>query len=280
MSDENLNVLTDLIRDGLLAIDQELSCPEKGVVAKIAPQGIAIDGRVFNDPTLAMRHARGVASASDNGWTFWKVPDQGRGFVKPLEHVRIEWLARHDNSGLRTSQTHPLRIDTLTVGAFPGKIGLTFLPGKKGDAFYGAPWDRNLEVDLARINQWGADAVVSLLEYHEFDLLGVPQFPEVMMRQPFRWFHLEVRDSDIPDQRFENEWPQVRPALVDILRRGGGVVVHCRGGLGRTGLVVARLLVELGVGPEEAIAQVRAVRKGAIETWEQEEYVRMLAPAS
>lgn len=276
---ENSNVLPDLIREGLLILDQELFCPEKGVVATIAPKGIAIAGQVFDDPTQAMRHVRGVASDSDSGWTFWKVPDEGRGFVKPLEHVRIEWLARHDKSGVRTSHSHPLRIDTIALGALPGKIGLTFLPGKKGDALYGAPWDRDLKMDLAQIIEWGAHAVVSLLEPHEFGRLGVPQFPEVMTRQPFRWFHLEVRDSDVPDQRFEDKWPQVRPALVDILRRGGGVVVHCRGGLGRTGLVVACLLVELGMRSEEAIAQVRAVRPGAIETWEQEEYVRALGPA-
>lgn len=279
MTDKDIGVLTDLVRDGFLAPGQELSCPEKGICARIDPQGIAIDGQIFADPTQAMRYVRGLASSSDSGWTYWKLPDQRRGFAKPLEHVRIEWLARHDKSGVRTSQSHPLRIDTIALRALPGKIGLTFLPGKKGDALYGAPWDRDLEMDLAQIIEWGADAVVSLLEPHEFGCLGVPQFSEVMTRQPFRWFHLEVRDSDVPDQRFEGKWPQVRPALVDILRRGGGVVVHCRGGLGRTGLAVACLLVELGMGPEEAIAQVRAVRPGAIETWEQEEYVRALGPA-
>lgn len=126
------------------------------------------------------------------------------------------------------------------------------------------------------IRAWGADAVVTLLEEHEFALLGVPEFPEVMCKQSFQWFCLHIRDSDIPDERFEIAWPRVLKELENILKAGGGVVMHCRGGLGRTGLVAARLLVEEGMPPDEAIALVRRVRPGSIETWEQESYIREL----
>jgi len=54
---------------------------------------------------------------------------------------------------------------------------------------------------------------------------------------------------------------------------GQSIVVHCRGGLGRTGMVAARLLVELGEKPVTALQRVRAARPGAVETVEQEEYV-------
>lgn len=272
----NMPLLLQLIRSGFLPLGQRLSCPDPLIAAVVSEGGIEIDGRKFSDPTDAMRLVMGAVAESDNGWVFWKVPDPVRGFTKPLEHVRIEWMARGEKIGVRTSETHPLRLDTLTLPGTPGRLGLTFLPGKKGDALYGAAWDRDLAVDVGAIRNWGAAAVVSVLEPHEFELLGVPEFPEVMASQPFQWFPLEIRDSDIPDSRFESAWPNARAELMAILRAGGGVVVHCRGGLGRTGLVVARLLVELGLDPEEAISQVRAVRPGAVETWEQEEYIRKL----
>jgi protein-tyrosine phosphatase len=60
------------------------------------------------------------------------------------------------------------------------------------------------------------------------------------------------------------------------LSSGGLIVVHCRGGLGRTGTVAARLLMERGVMVEGAIRRVRAARLGAIETTEQEDYLRNL----
>ncbi|MBL8705493.1 MAG: hypothetical protein JNM30_11640, partial [Rhodospirillales bacterium] len=49
-------------------------------------------------------------------------------------------------------------------------------------------------------------------------------------------------------------------------------------GLGRTGMIGARLLVELGVAPDAAIAAIRKARPGSIETAEQEEHVRACKP--
>ena len=51
------------------------------------------------------------------------------------------------------------------------------------------------------------------------------------------------------------------------------IIVHCRGGLGRAGMISAHLLVESGIEPEAAIERVRAARPGAIETLRQEEWV-------
>jgi ADP-ribosyl-[dinitrogen reductase] hydrolase len=87
------------------------------------------------------------------------------------------------------------------------------------------------------------------------------------------WFHLPIVDISIPDERFEKQWDVVGEALRSILRRRLDVLVHCRGGLGRAGTIAARLLVELGMEPIKAIASVRAVRPGAIETTEQEKFI-------
>jgi ADP-ribosyl-[dinitrogen reductase] hydrolase len=68
-------------------------------------------------------------------------------------------------------------------------------------------------------------------------------------------------------------WESVGAELRERLRRGEGLVVHCRSGLGRAGTIAARLLVEFGEHPETALEQVRAVRPGAVETREQERYM-------
>jgi ADP-ribosylglycohydrolase len=57
-------------------------------------------------------------------------------------------------------------------------------------------------------------------------------------------------------------------------------VVHCRGGLGRAGLVSSRLLVELGWEPDAAIQTVRRARPGAVETSVQERYIHDLGPVA
>jgi ADP-ribosyl-[dinitrogen reductase] hydrolase len=86
------------------------------------------------------------------------------------------------------------------------------------------------------------------------------------------------RSRPSPDDIFETRWTYGGHRLRRRLARGERVVLHCMGGLGRTGTVAARLLVECGVAPEDAIGRVRVARPGAIEYSGQEEYVRRCAP--
>ena len=59
-----------------------------------------------------------------------------------------------------------------------------------------------------------------------------------------------------------------------------GVVVHCLGGHGRTGTMLACYLVRfLGVSGEEAIEEIRRMRPGSVETVEQEETIKKYADA-
>ena len=93
------------------------------------------------------------------------------------------------------------------------------------------------------------------------------------------WFHLPIVDQSIPDERFDEKWGIAGEELRSILRNGSDVLVHCRGGLGRVGTIASRLLIELGMAPEIAIARVRTVRPGAIETRAQKNYVLNLGLA-
>ena len=64
----------------------------------------------------------------------------------------------------------------------------------------------------------------------------------------------------------------------DGLKRGEPVVVTCMGGLGRSGMIAACTLVDVGVSPTAAIASVRAARgPRALETSGQEELVSTFA---
>ncbi|WP_050521788.1 ADP-ribosylglycohydrolase family protein [Pseudorhodobacter wandonensis] len=172
---------------------------------------------------------------------------------------------------LRDSTTDPLRIDSLPIGN--GLLGLTLCPGKKGDSVNGGAWDRDLDVDLDVIKAWGATAVLSLIEDHEFDLLSVSGLSDAAKSRGMDWYHFPIRDLDVPTPEAMEAWRHLSPRLHKTLENGGRVLVHCRGGLGRAGTVAALLLVERGCSATQAMANVRAARPGAIETQVQERLV-------
>ncbi|REK00867.1 MAG: hypothetical protein DWQ36_22025 [Acidobacteria bacterium] len=183
---------------------------------------------------------------------------------------------------MKDSISSPLRIDYLVVGARKGRLGITICPGKKQSVGMAGSWDRDLDLDLDAISAWGAGHLVTLMEAEELPVYRVPveALAEGCRERGLVWHHLPIRDVDVPGPEWEEAWAQgAGEALRRALRDGEGVVVHCRGGLGRSGMVAARLLVELGeMAPEEAIAAVRRVRPGAIETRQQEEVVRRARP--
>ena len=179
-------------------------------------------------------------------------------------------------NAVKTSQTHPLRIDEVEVGA--GRLGLTFCPGKKQpDALTGS-WSRDLAADLDVVRGWGASIVITLLEDHELKSLDVEDLGAEVERRGIEWHQLPIQDAGIPRQAEHARWFLAALRAQQVLTKGGRVLLHCKGGLGRTGMMGARLLVENGAVPRDATAAVRAARQGAIETSEQEQEVLETRP--
>ena len=182
-------------------------------------------------------------------------------------------FGRHSQPKQRTSLTHPLEIATLPAGNGLGKIGVTFCPGKVQTDGATGSWNRDLATDIRSISDWGATTLVTLIEGHEIEALKVPDIEAECQRHGIDWLHLPIFDVSTPTDEFETAWLTVGEGLRSRLRNGFNVVVHCKGGLGRAGTIAARLLVELGADPEQAIHRVREARPGAIETLEQERHV-------
>ena len=170
-----------------------------------------------------------------------------------------------------TSANNPLRIAELPIGN--GLIGVTFAPGKYQDAGVTGHHARDLAVDLDCIAGWNAAVVVTLVEAEELDALRINGIGAEVRRRHMAWRHWPIQDYLVPDGAFEMAWPARSAQLRSLLACGGRVLIHCKGGLGRAGTIAGRLLVEGGMAPVKAIAAVRAVRRGAIENFAQEQWV-------
>lgn len=94
------------------------------------------------------------------------------------------------------------------------------------------------------------------------------------------WLHAPIRDFDTPDPGFQTGWPTLSQRLRKRLDAGERVLVHCRGGRGRSGMIAAALLIDAGISPDGAIMAARDVRPGAIETSGQETWLYGLAAQS
>lgn len=170
--------------------------------------------------------------------------------------------------------TSVLRIAEIPVGRNGGLIGVTFAPGKKQVSAYSGIHDRDLHQDLDTIAAWGGAAVVTLVSDRELVDLKIPTLGDEVRARFMEWHHLPIADWHAPDAVFEATWPEESRRLRTLLEAGNRILVHCKGGLGRAGTIAARLLVEMGADPEQAIRDVRAARSpDAIENRAQEDWI-------
>lgn len=122
--------------------------------------------------------------------------------------------------------------------------------------------------DLEPLRADGVSLLVSVVPY-AYD-------PGAVRRAGLRQLHVPAEYGRAPSEDGIGDFVAATKAE---LERGGKVVVHCVGGIGRTGTVIACYLISEGMEPEDAIALVRRRRAGSIESVEQENAVYAWAAA-
>jgi len=207
----------------------------------------------------------------------WLERMRGRAIAQPLVARLVE------SAGWRTSHFHPIRVDWVDLArvpgmaSWPGRLGMTFLPGKRYVGWTGDHW-RDLEADARRLREhWRIDALLLLVEDHELDMTGIPDIVETMERHGIEVLRHPVRDLDVPDDpiAYRATLERVR----ERLHRGQSIVVACRGGLGRTGTAVGCLLRDGGLSGPEAVRLTRDSRRDTIERDTQVAFVESWEPS-
>ncbi len=170
----------------------------------------------------------------------------------------------------RAARNSALRVDWIPKTKLPGdgRLGLTICPGRSDRG-------RDLAADLDAIAQMGTAHVVALLTSAEMEWAGVADLPGEVDRRGMGFVHLPIPDQGVPTA---TEVTALSARIRGWLAADEDVVVHCMGGLGRSGLVSASVLVDLGFAAEDAIQEIRDVRDPrAVETQAQEAFVSAYA---
>ena len=89
------------------------------------------------------------------------------------------------------------------------------------------------------------------------------------------WFHRPVEDGAAPGPAFEQAWAANRDALMSLVSRHRGIAIHCRGGSGRTGLMAALILREMGIDGARADTLVKGLRPKALTLPAHTNYLRV-----
>lgn len=160
-----------------------------------------------------------------------------------------------------------LVIFALQVGG--GTLALTSMPGRGGD-YVG---------DLDMIAAWKPGLVISMTTDVEMLQDGAQHFGSDIQSRASRWVHLPIEDFGAPTQAVQKAWPEVSATARHALSGGGRVLVHCRGGCGRSGMIVLRLMVECGERAGDALDRLRALRPCAVETDAQLAWASRITPA-
>lgn len=116
----------------------------------------------------------------------------------------------------------------------------------------------------AALLAWRPDLVVSMTPADEMAAHGCADLPAWLGAQGIAWASLPVTDFGAPDHGAD--WRALSARSHALLDTGGRVLAHCRGGCGRSGMVVLRLMVERGEDGRAALERLRAARPCAVET--------------
>jgi Cyclin-dependent kinase inhibitor 3 (CDKN3) len=160
----------------------------------------------------------------------------------------------------------------------PGRLGFAPAPGRWRHDSPLEP-ERMLAADLAYLRQrCGAAVLVTLLEEGEMWRIGLGGLLDGASRAGLESIWFPIRDGSPPSDLGETE--RLGERILEHLAAGRTVVIHCHGGIGRSGTVAACCLVAAGQDSRRAIELVREARPGAATAPGQEDFVQEFARAN
>ena len=114
-----------------------------------------------------------------------------------------------------------------------------------------------LDAEMAGLREAGIDVLVSLQPEAEQAELGLTGEAAAAARHGLEFRHLPIPDLGVPTP---DEVEPLVEALIEHLRAGRHVAIHCFAGIGRTGMAAACVLHRLGVPAPELFHRLSRAR--------------------
>lgn len=132
--------------------------------------------------------------------------------------------------------------------------------------------DDGLEDDLLRLKRGGIETVVSMLEEDEAVLLALAEESVLAKKIGLQFLSFPIPDTQVPHDNAS--FRSFIAGLATRLRAGERIGVHCRGSIGRSTVIAACTLIQLGWPPKAALEAIAAARGLAVpDTQEQANWI-------
>ena len=136
----------------------------------------------------------------------------------------------------------------------------------------GGDW---LDDEATAWRQADLDVIVSLLENEEAGQLGLLDESQAAKDHALRFIPFPIPDRGVPNSL--QEAVSLIGGITAQLEAGKNVAIHCRQGIGRSGLIAAGVLIAAGTSPDEAMQIVSSARGISVpETTEQRRWTERL----
>ena len=148
--------------------------------------------------------------------------------------------------------SHPFDILPLKNGS---QLIFTPCPGTK---------DSILVESISTLKQAGTSMLITLMFDEEMEKHNAHSLPVECEKQGVEWVQLPILDDAAPSQAFESQWDAQKANILEVINNKGTIAVHCKGGSGRTGLVIGLILLAFGWSGEKVIEAVQEIRPKAL----------------
>jgi protein-tyrosine phosphatase len=116
--------------------------------------------------------------------------------------------------------------------------------------------------EIAGWSRLGVQTVVSLLEPREVSELDLADQESLCRGVNLQFVSFPIPDRGVPSSSVK--FANLVAVLEEGLRSGESVAVHCRAGIGRSGLLAACILGTFGVDPDSAFGMLSRARGVAV----------------
>jgi protein-tyrosine phosphatase len=115
-----------------------------------------------------------------------------------------------------------------------------------------------LEDDIRYLKNFGINRIISLLEKSEEIEIGLANESAVANKHLLEFVSYPIKDRGLPSDM--QDYLKFTQFLYETIAGGNNTVIHCRAGIGRTGIITAGVLLHAGFEADDAITFISSKR--------------------